>query len=327
LCFDIDSKFLFKLKHLGRGPGEYTSISDFDVSSNNTLTILSAVDRKVLVYNISETDFSFERSFSLKNTFPITIGMVPETNYAFLAIEPWKLDTPILSLLINTNGDTIHFKPNIYRSRQDRPTAYARTAIVYSSEKILCFKELFSDTVFYVDAKDKTFKPRIIFDSHGTLPTPEMVGHPERTGNNIKEMQGIYETSRYVFYYLLYVKNNVPFDNCLLFDKNTKTKYELDTETFVETIANIPRDVPKIRLKDDLSGGPDFTQDIMRLNEHCSDGKMFSLVDAITLKNYVTSGNFKNARASESKKAELKKLADSLNETDNPVLVIVTPKD
>jgi len=324
MCFDISGKFLFKLQNLGRGPEEYTSITDFDVSSDNKiLTVMSNVDRKLLVYGISETGYSFERSFSLKEPFPLTIGMVPETNYAFIAIEPWITTTPTLSLLINTNGDTIDFKPNCYGSRQDKPTAYTRTAIVYLIKKMVCFKELFSDTVFYVDAKDKSFTPRIIFDTHGTLNTPEMVGHPERVGDHVTSIFGIYETSRYVFYY--YWENRVY--NCRLFDKKTKTKYNLDIGTFLVTIANIPREVDKIKLKDDLCGGPDFNQDIRYLNTHCSGGKLFSLVDAITLKKYVASEDFKSARVSDSKKAELKKLADSLKETDNPVLIAVTPKD
>jgi len=325
MCFDIEGKFLFKLQSFGRGPGEYTSITDFDVSSDNkTLTILSDVDRKLLVYGISEIGYTFKSSLSLKGPFPLTISMVPETDYTFLAIEPWNITTPTLSLLINTNGDTIDFKPNCYGSRQDRRGGFTRTALVYLIEKIVCFREVFSDTVFYVDVKDKSFKPRIIFDTQGTLVTPEMWGHPERGGDHVTSIFGTYETSRYVFYY--YHENRVY--NCILFDKKTETKYQLDAGVFLETIANIPREVEKIKFKDDLSGGPDFTQDIRRLNAHCSGGKMFSLVDAITLKNYVASEDFKNARVSNpKKKEELKKLADSLKETDNPVLIVVIPKE
>lgn len=328
MCFNKNGKFLFKIQHLGRGPGQYTFITDFDVSSDNTmLTILSTVDRKILLYNLSENGSSFEKALSLNSQLPSTIGMVPETKDVFLAIDPLIPSTPILSLLINNNGDTIHLKPNCFGSRQDKSLPHAKWDLVYTSKELLCFKELFSDTVFYVDAKEKTFKPRIIFDTHGTLITPEMIGHPEKMGDDKQEIRYVYEASRYVFYYLVYVKNDVLYYDCFLFDKTTKTKYKLDTDTVVETIANIPRDVQKIKLKDDLNGGPDFTQDVRQLNAHCSDGKMFSLVDAITLKNYVTTEAFVNARGSDSKKSQLKKLADSLNETDNPVLVIVTPKD
>ena len=325
MCFEIGGKFLFKLQNQGRGPEEYTFITDFDVSSDNkTLTVLSSVDRKILFYGISETGTSFEKTFSLKEPFPSTIGMVPETDYVFLAIEPYYITAPTLSLLINTNGDTIHFKPNCYGKRQDKPSsAYSTSARVYSIEKNLCFKEYFSDTVFYMDAKNMSFKPRIIFDTHGTFVTPEMWGHPERIGNNVTSIFGIYETSRYVFYYYWEYR----IKNCRLFDKTIKTIYNLDIGTFNETFANIPRDVDKIKLKDDLSGGPDFTQDIRYLNGHCSNGKLFSLVEAFELKKYVTSEDFKNAKVTDIKKNELIKLADSLKETDNPVLVMLTPKE
>jgi hypothetical protein len=325
LCFNIDGKFLFKLDKQGRGPEEYTYISDFDVSSENKILTILTSGEKFLVYSITENGFAFRRSVSLKDPSPLTIGMVPETDYVFLAIEPNYITAPTLSLLINTVGDTIYFKPNCYGSRMgDRSGGYGRTAIVYSSKKMLCFKEYYSDTVFYMDAKNMSFKPRIIFDTHGTFVTPEMWGHPERNGNNTTSIFGIYETSRYVFYYYWEYR----IKNCRLFDKTTKTIYNLDIGTFNETIANFPRDVDKIKLKDDLSGGPDFTQDIRYLNTHCSGGKMFSLIDAITLKHYVAGEEFKSAVVADpGKKEQLRKLAGALKETDNPVLVMVTPKE
>lgn len=323
LCFDIDGKFLFKLDKQGRGPEEYMYISDFDVSSDNKILTILSTDKKFQVYGITEKGFAFRRSVSLKEPFPLTIGMVPETDYVFLAIEPYYITAPTLSLLINTIGDTIYYKPNCYGSRQDRSGAFVRTAIIYSSKKMLCFKELFSDTVFYVDTKDNSFIPRIIFDTHGTLITPEMIGHPERDVNQITSIRGIYETSRYLFYY--YIENNGY--NSILYDKTVKTKYNLDIGTFNVTIANIPRDVDKIKLKDDLCGGPDFTQDILYLNTHCNSGKLFSFVEAFELKEYIAGEDFENTEVTDRKKNELIKLGDSLKETDNPVLVVVTPKE
>jgi hypothetical protein len=83
----------------------------------------------------------------------------------------------------------------------------------------------------------------------------------------------------------------------------------------------------KVKLPDDIAGGPDFTIEYIN-KSYCSGGRLFSFVDAITLKNYVASKGFNNSLAKDPKKKnELKKLADSLNETDNPVLIVVTPKD
>lgn len=51
-------------------------------------------------------------------------------------------------------------------------------------------------------------------------------------------------------------------------------------------------------------------------------------MEAITLKNHVASEDFRNAKVKDSKnKDELKKFADSLKETDNPVLIAVTTKN
>ena len=155
--------------------------------------------------------------------------MVPETDNAFLAIAPWTGTEPTLSLLINSNGDTIHFKPNCYKYKMVRKTnsRALNEMLVYSIGNMVCFKEEFSDTVFYVDAKDNFFKPRMIFDSHGTLLTPEMRGSSETPGNNINFIANIFETSRYVFYWY----GTRETRNRILFDKTTKAKYKLDIDS------------------------------------------------------------------------------------------------
>jgi hypothetical protein len=308
MCFNVDGKFLFKLENRGRGPAEYTYLIDFDVSSDNkSLTILS--NSKLLVYGISETGFTFQRSISLKDPAPSRVSIVPETDKVFLAIAPWSGTEPILSLLIKTVGDTINFKPNCYKYKMVRESNFRalNEMISYSIGDKVCFKEEFSDTVFYVDAKTNVFKPRMIFDSHGTALTPEMRGGSETSGKQTNFIANIFETSRYVFYWYGTRETRIR----ILFDKKTNTKYKLDTES---------------ELKDDLSCGPDFN--IEFLNSFCSGGKLFSFVEAITLKKYVAGEDFKNAHASDPKKKEaLKKLADSLKETDNPVLIAVTPKE
>jgi hypothetical protein len=313
LCFDMNGNFLFKINNTGRGPEEYAFITDFDVSSDNKiLTILSSLNHKLLTYGISDTGFTFRRSITLKDPVPGRVSMVPETDKAFLAIPPWRGTEPTLSLLINIVGDTFYFKPNCYKYKmvRTRNSIGSFEMLVYSIRNMVYFKEEFSDTVFYIDAKDNSFKPRMIFDSHGTLFTPEMRGSSEPPGNHINWIANIFETSRYVFYWY----NTIVNKNSILFDKKTNTKYKLDIDS-----------EQKCELKDDLSGGPDFN--IHFWDHYCSGGKLFSFVEAIKLKKYISDEDFKNARVSSSKKAELKKLADSLNETDNPVLIIVTPKE
>jgi hypothetical protein len=312
MCFNMVGKFLFKLENRGRGPEEYTYLIDFDVSSDNkSLTILS--NSKLLIYGISDTGFTFQRSLTLKDPAPYRVSMVPETNNAFMSIAPWIGTEPTLSLLINTSGDTIYYKPNCYKYKMSGKTNFRATneMLAYSVGNMVCFKEKISDTVFYVDAKTNVFKPRMIFDSHGTTLTPEMRGGSETPGKNTTFIPYISETSRYVFYWYFTMQSL----NGILFDKTTTTKHKLDVQ----------KDL-KISLPDDLSGGPDFNIEYVN-KSFCSGGNLFSFVEAITLKRYVESDAFKNAHTSDpKKKKDLKKLADSLKETDNPVLIVVTPR-
>jgi hypothetical protein len=312
MCFNMEGKFLFKLENRGRGPEEYTYLLDFDISSDNkSLTILS--NSKLLVYGISDTGFTFQRSITLKDPAPYRVSLVPETNNAFMSIAPWTGIEPTLSLLINTSGDTIYYKPNCYKYNMVGKTNFRATneMLAYSIGNMVCFKEKFSDTVFYVDAKTNVFKPRVVFDSHGTTLTPEMRGGSETSGKNTTFIPYISETSRYVFYWYFTMQTL----NGILFDKTTKTKHKLD----------IQKDL-KISLPDDLSGGPDFNIEYVN-KSYCSGGNLFSFVEAITIKKYVAAEEFEKAKVKDPKKKEaMKKLADSLKETDNPVLIVLTPR-
>ena len=328
MCFDMAGKYLFKLDNRGRGPEEYTNIMDFDVSSDNKiLTILSTMNRKLVTYGITDTGFVFQRSLTLNDPVPWKIGLVPETDFAFLVVNPWNRTAPTLSLLINTNGDTIYFKPNSYGKRQDRESRAmaSGTTLVYKVDNRVCFREFYSDTIFCVDVKDNSFKPRIILDTHGTLPTPEMVGHPEIGGDKTTMIDGIYETPRYTF---INYRDGPEDYNCILFDKTTKTKHNLEIGTFNVTTDFSSYNEGRLKLKDDLSGGPDFIQNFQDLSIINSGGKLFSLVDAIALKKYIASEDFKKAKPSDAKKKKaLETLANSLKDTDNPVLMMVTLKD
>ena len=60
---------------------------------------------------------------------------------------------------------------------------------------------------------------------------------------------------------------------------------------------------------------------------YCSNGNFYAWVDTKTLKEYVNGEFFlKSIVKIPDKKKTLEKLTTSLNETDNPVLIVVTPK-
>ena len=78
-------------------------------------------------------------------------------------------------------------------------------------------------------------------------------------------------------------------------------------------------------LTDDLSGGPAF----LPHSSFEEDGieYMFGLIDSWQIKSHVESPGFNNTKSTlPEKKEELEKLAASLKETDNPVLVLARLK-
>jgi len=324
LCFDVNGNFLFKLNNRGRGPEEYDFVTDFDISSDNKiLTILSGSSRKLVTYEISDTGFTFLRSITIKEPAPWRVSLIPKSDIALITFPSWLGNEPTLSLLINSVGDTINLKPNCYKfnidqSNQVRARSTEGKMLTYSIGDLVCFKEDCSDTVFCVDAMSNSFRPHIIFNTHGTSFTPAMKSGSEKMKNNSTTyIPKIFETSRYLFYmyYTVNLEQRVVNPYGFLVDKKTGAKHDFDV-----------REDRTIKLKDDFSGGPDFNIDYSQ--NRCSNGRLFSFVDVITLKKYVDSDNFKDVKVmNPKKKSELKKLADSLDETDNPVLIVVTIKE
>ncbi len=79
---------------------------------------------------------------------------------------------------------------------------------------------------------------------------------------------------------------------------------------------------PEKGLINDLDGGPNILPQTVKDNN-----TLVAWIEAIQLKNYIASETFKNSKPKyPGKKKELEKLANSLKETDNPVLVLVSLK-
>ena len=75
-------------------------------------------------------------------------------------------------------------------------------------------------------------------------------------------------------------------------------------------------------LINDLDGGPNIWPKTTK-----DDNTLVAWIDAIRLKNHVASDAFKNSKPKyPEKKKELERLANSLKETDNPILILVRLK-
>jgi hypothetical protein len=306
LCFDKTGKFLFKLNKTGRGPNEYKFIVDFDVSSDGkTLLILSG--DKILLYNNSDSGFFFKKSLNLNRPVPSKIDMVPGTSNVLLSIDPLTGSEYSLNILININGDTLNLKPNYYKFKKvDKFTRGLSNESLHAYVgNTLYFKEEFSDTVFSINKESNKFRPKLIFDSHGFGFSPRARYDTEYARKHASEIfwvNTLIEIPRYIIYTFEHNKSR----NKILYDKLTNKKYQITLNAF----------------KDDLIGGISIDP------KFCIEGKILTSVEALNFKNYISGEDFIKAKVRYPKrKNELKKLAESLNETDNPILIIIIPKE
>lgn len=306
LCFDLEGNFLFKLNKTGRGPGEYSYITDFDISSDNK-TLISLSNGKILIFNNNNYEFVFTKSINLKPPFPSKIDFLPGTNNILLSIDPMTGLENSLTLLIDFNGDTILLKPNYYRfEKKDKfIRGVANESLHYKFGKVLCFKEEFCDTVYFIDKELNRFLPRLIIDSQGKGLSPIVrydSEYAKNHGNQIYWVKSIMEMPRFIIYTFEHNMSRYK----VLYDKSIEKKFKV---AFIDA------------LKDDIIGGPALDLGF------CSEDKAYSLVDVLKLKKYINSINFLNTKVKDPhKKQDLKTLSESLKETDNAVLVVVTLK-
>lgn len=311
LSFNEKGEFLCKLDKQGRGPEEFNYLTDFDVSSDNkTLIILTGMPRKIMEFNNTGTEFVFRKSFNILGPNPSRIGLIPYSNNILLSIDPLSGSETSLSILLNLNGDTLLFKPNCYnydkKKGNENFVVHVWESLQYKFGNSVYFREQFSDTIFCVNSKSLDFEPALILDSRGTIIPPQAKGDR----NYFKEHPGKYsfvftimEVPRYIIY--LYEYDLKKYRT--VYDKSTSKRY---------SIALIDA------LIDDLSGGPNFDP------AFCCQDKFYSSINALNLKRHVDSEDFAKLKVqNQKKKEELKKLANSIEESDNPVLVVVTPKN
>jgi hypothetical protein len=316
LCFSNNGNLLFKLSSVKTSPeGTFSSVNDFDISSDeSTLVILSY--NRVLIFRNTGSTFEYQKTIILKKPLPSLISLVPGSKEILLSYKPIKGSEPVLSLLISSDGDTITCRPNRYRYKL--PLMLSERINHYKTGNYLCFNDPYSDTVFFVSKGADYFKTRLILDSK------------ERTYNNWNFKTGIYLESEFIDYYSIEKVFELPgkifFYNTVFYPKMQRRfnalPYNITRKIIYDPLTSKKMEIPFSReLVDDLTGGPDFSP------EWISNGKLYSTVFLGSLKKHTESSYFSNATVQDPQKKEgLKNLADSLEETENPILIAVTLK-
>ena len=299
--FSKNGKFICQIGRVGRAPSEYTSIKDFMYNeSHNTIEIFSG--REIKEFTL---DGIWKKDIPIENNRVASLGY---TNNQFLGfIDNTTGQNEYSFVLIDTNGEIINKFENKYKFTSTQGIFNPYECIFYQYDGILHCKELLSDTIFsFVNG---TFIPKYILkqgEGKFTLDVREDEQYFYKNFNKIILQWNSFESKNYLFYRYSWKKR----DTYLIKNKSNGTQYLIDNG---------------IGLVNDMDNGPNFK--IKNIVTVDGSEYLISWIKGFELKAHVTSNDFKNTIPKyPEKKKELEQLANSLDENDNPVLMLVKLK-
>ena len=303
--FRYNGQFVTKISKEGRGPDEITVAHAIDINpKDESIYLVDGWLQKFLVYN---RDGKLMRSF--KSPLKIAIDF-RITNDVILCYNDNNMARTTNSfILIDTLGKVLMNYPNTYKwqDKTNRTVGYLHENLFYRFNNQLYKKGMYSDTVFVY--RKKAFEPHIIIDVGKLRITPEA-----RTNSpvayiihNFLTPHKLFECGDYIYYEFSYQPDDENEGFSVIASKGNNFKIFFD---------------PEKGLINDLDGGPNIIPQTVKDNNI-----LVTWIDAIDFKNHISSETFRKSKPLyPEKKKELEKLAASLKETDNPVLVQVRLK-
>ena len=310
LRFDENGRLLNQIGRRGKGPGEYLYVSDFVIHPvTRNIFVSGGKPDQILAYS---PEGKFLKPIPLTIKYVTSMGISDKNLFLFYFDGAQHIEKNME--LIDTEGSILKSYTNKYKFEKGRAmVGFASECLMYPVEGKLHFKEIFSDTLFYLDGEKMI--PEMVLNSEDRQFTPEIrtkvikeySADPRGSSESLVKsviQNNLLETRNYLFYSYGYDRKV----RMLIYNKSTGKKTEIDSKTGI---------------KNDWDGGPNIQ---LKMNK--DDNTVFSWVNAFELKQYVASETFKNSTPKFlEKKKELEKLANSLNENDNPVLMLVKLKD
>jgi hypothetical protein len=308
LAFDREINTLRKIGIVGRGPGEYLYNNNYTVDEKTETVYILDIGDIIKVY--SRTG-QFIRSFPLQEYG--SIEAIEFYNSKLIVSYAIQFENARYKwIVVDTLGNEIKKKERevpMFTANQGQREA------TYKFENRIFYWNNYTDTVFSV-LPDLTEEPAFII-CPGEYRLPRTKLSMEQFFQKINKyitFDIIFETTRFLVLEYFYNKPSL-----LLIDKQNKHSFLIYLE-YDETTDNLLNGIVN-----DLDEGPWF----MPESYYTERGReyMLGLINPFQIKTWVTSNEFKNSTPKyPEKKQELEKLANSLKETDNPVLMTVRLK-
>jgi len=301
LVFARSGKYIRKIGSKGRGPGEYRYGLDFTVDKKTETIYINDLN-DIKVYN---KEGLFLRSFSLKQYGEMinSIRLFNSKLFAFYAIQ--FENTPNEWIVFDTLGNVITSQKR--RIPQFMSNVGGGEGAYYYNNKI-GFWNQYSDTIFLI-SDDYQQTPSFLI-SLGEHRYPKSRVNSPTELSNLMSLRQIFETHQFLA--VRYIFNEGKY-----FALIDKIKHRI-------FLSNWEYDGSG-GILNDLDGGPRFLPKAYYTENERE--YIIGFLYPYQLKQLVSSTEFINSTPKYvDKKIELEKLANSLNEMDNPILVIVRLK-
>lgn len=299
--FRYDGSFETKIGIIGRGPNEYTVAHDVDINpKNETIYLIDGWQQKCLVYSKSG---EFIRTFKYPLRAAVNFRFTEDGILCYNLNNMGDIETSFN--LIDTTGQMIKSFPNKYSWIRKSPTlGFQYENIFYRYNDMLIKKEVYCDTLYVYN--DKDFTPYSVIDvgDRRISPIVRTESDAKSIMQNYINPMNLFEFGDYIYYEFGVTLNDKPEGLSFIGSKDGNFRVLFD---------------PEKDLINDLDGGPNIWPKTI-----WDDKTIVSWIEAIQLKTLVTSETFKNYKPKDAKKKqELESLAENLEETDNPVLILV----
>ena len=307
LRFGSDGSFKNRINRQGRGPKEYNDAYDFIVDPDSQdIYICSVSDKKI---------YSYSNQGKFLNCFPIPQGTLTIA-FAYnniLCHRPYSMGNKESNLvLVSKNGHVIEQYPSYkYKTGLNSRFGYINEIIWFEFNDNLYIKDIHSDTVFLLN-NNKQFIPQYVLNHGGKTITTEARNQFD-SEEKFLTLGAKYSVEINVWRFGDYIISEFMYNDRLFI-------YAGGVNINKEHFGNL-----KHGIINDIDGGPNMNYNTIY---YYNDNTMLSWVNASDLIIHVKSGKFKksNPKYPERKKA-LEKLASSLDENDNPVLMLVKLKE
>jgi hypothetical protein len=311
LHFDNNGKFIRIVARKGKGPNEYLYGMRFAVDEKSN-RLYVATKSKIRIYSLTG---NLIKDISTSDYFDGVAGDIEIFNsHLFLANYGTFGDFKFNWIIMDTQGNVISKKYST-----DHPAGFMLAGNEYIFENKLYYFNYLNDTIFAIQP-DLHSKVAYLFGRGDYRFPNNLVLNSTSQLFNYFIPKNMLESKHFVFLQYSFKDKWTT----LLIDKKTKRTYQGFKEKIVNGVV-----YSEACILNDLDGGLPLSPKPLKYYYYTSKGVEYiiGLINPFELKEYISSIEFKNASPKfPEKKKELEKLAASLNENDNPVLMLVKLK-